>query len=406
MSDKTKRALFLCLRITATAAVFVAAAAVLYIFEYFQEWTQVDNITGALPIAFALLFVVGCTVLIWMKYTRKNAPFAIVLAVFVLLTAVLYPNSLRGNWWFNYNSADGGDYPDLSLYEPFKEDTLAASLNEKSTLSLSGDDLPVLDGATALYPLYAAFAQAVYDEDSYNSDPSIVSCSKTSAAYERIISGDADIIFVYAPSESQLEAAKDAGADLRFIPIALEAFVFIVGESNPIESVTSQQIYNIYTGKTAKWSTLGWEDGGNIIKFRRPDGSGSESGLSNIVMKGRPTVAAQPIPSEALNGSNSLMQQVSVWYNGVQPGLGYSYRYFAQTMYPNTETKLLSIDEYAPSDENIQNGNYPFIAEAYAVTRGKPEGMVAELLEWILSSQGQYLVELTGYTRVSAASAS
>ena len=95
------------------------------------------------------------------------------------------------------------------------------------------------------------------------------------------------------------------------------------------------------------------------------------------------------------------MQQVSVWHDGVQPALGYSYRYFAQTMYPNQDTKLLSIDGYAPTDENIRSGDYPFIAEVYAVTNGEPEGVIAEFIDWILSPQGQYLIEQTGYASIN-----
>ena len=146
------------------------------------------------------------------------------------------------------------------------------------------------------------------------------------------------------------------------------------------------------------WSTLGWNEGGRIIAFRRPEGSGSESGLANLVMDGRPIFAPQPLPAKSLAGSNSLMQQVSVWYNGVQPALGYSYRYFAGTMYANPETKFLSVDGYAPTVENIQSGKYPFIAEVYAVTRGKPQGNAKKLIDWILSAQGQYIIEKTGYS--------
>ena len=54
----------------------------------------------------------------------------------------------------------------LYHYEPFKEGTLAAKLDEESTFKIT-DSLPKLDGATALYPLYAAFAQAVYPEGEY-----------------------------------------------------------------------------------------------------------------------------------------------------------------------------------------------------------------------------------------------
>lgn len=398
MSVKLKHALILCARILGTAAAFAVAAVVLNEFDYFTQWSQVDNVIGALPIAFALLFAGGCTALIWMKHGKKSAPFAIVLAVFVALTAILYPNALRGNWWIDYGYSTEGDSPDISVYEPFKEGTLAASLNEEATLHLEGD-LPVLDGAIALYPVYAAFAQAVYEESDYS--PDVMRCNNTKVAYEDIISGEADIVFCAAPSASQRAAAEEAGVELNLTPIAKEAFVFIVGASNPIENLTSQQIYNIYTGKTAMWRTLGWEEGGQIIAFRRPEVSGSEAGLNNIVMKDLPVLAPQPLPDWAIDGSNSLMQQVSVWHDGVQPALGYSYRYFAQTMYPNPDTKLLSIDGYAPTDENIRSGGYPFIAEVYAVTNGEPEGVIAEFIDWILSPQGQYLIEQTGYAPIN-----
>lgn len=398
MSVKLKHALILCARIAGTVAAFAVAAVVLNEFDYFTQWSQVDNVIGALPIAFALLFAGGCTILIWMKHGKKSAPFAIAIAVFVALAAILYPNAMRGNWWINYGYSTEGDSPDISVYEPFKEGTLAASLNEEATLHLEGD-LPVLDGAIALYPVYAAFAQAVYEESDYS--PDVVRCNNTKVAYEDIISGEADIVFCAAPSASQRAAAEEAGVELNLTPIAKEAFVFIVGASNPIENLTSQQIYNIYTGKTAMWRTLGWEEGGQIIAFRRPEVSGSEAGLNNIVMKDLPVLAPQPLPDWAIDGSNSLMQQVSVWHDGVQPALGYSYRYFAQTMYPNPDTKLLSIDGYAPTDENIRSGGYPFIAEVYAVTNGEPEGVIAEFIDWILSPQGQYLIEQTGYAPIN-----
>lgn len=393
--NRTLKYCLLAARIAGTCAAFAAAAAVLYIFEYVQQWNQIDNLTGALPAAFAFLFAGGCTALIWMKHSRRTAPVAIALAVTIALCTALYPTALRGNWWLDYKHTTEGAGPDLTLYAPFKEDSLAVKLEQKPSIYIESD-LPALDGATALYPVYAAFAQAVYDQTAF--EESDVKCSNTAGAYRAIISGEADIIFVAAPSKKQFEAARDAGVSLEFTSIGKEAFVFITGKTNPVENLTTTQIRNIYTGKTAMWSTLGWKEGGRIIAFRRPEGSGSESGLANLVMDGRPIFAPQPLPAKSLAGTNSLMQQVSVWYNGVQPALGYSYRYFAGTMYANSETKFLSVDGYAPTIENIQSGKYPFIAEVYAVTRGKPQGNAKKLIDWILSAQGQYIIEKTGYS--------
>jgi phosphate transport system substrate-binding protein len=116
-----------------------------------------------------------------------------------------------------------------------------------------------------------------------------------------------------------------------------------------------------------------------------------------------PVQVQQPLSDPGLIGTNSLMKQVSVEWQGVQPAIGYSYRYYAATMYQNPDAKLLSVDGIAPSIENIRNGSYPFASDFYAVTNGEPSGSSKQLIEWILSRQGQELIEKTGYAPVAAA---
>jgi ABC-type phosphate transport system substrate-binding protein len=64
--------------------------------------------------------------------------------------------------------------------------------------------------------------------------------------------GETDIIFVLQPSDSQLQTARDAGAELRPTPIAKEAFVFFVSERNPVLNLSIEQIQNIYLKKITK----------------------------------------------------------------------------------------------------------------------------------------------------------
>ena len=394
-----KKILLYAARAAGSLAACALAFAALWRYEYPQQLTQIDNLVGMIPLAFGLLFAGCICALLWIPHGRRTAALAVCLAATSLLAAALFPLAVRGNWWIDYGNGSGeGAGPDLTLYSPFTEDTLAATLEEEAALHLAGE-LPVLDGATALYPLYAAFAQAVYEEEDYAAGltEGTVRCTNTANAYEAVVSGEADIIFVAGPSEKQKQAAADAGAELVLTPIGREAFVFIVGKSNPVEGLSYQQIRNIYSGKTAHWRTLGWEEGGSIIAFQRPEGSGSQSGLQRV-MGDMPIVAPQPLPDKSLVGSNSLMQQVSVWWKGVQPALGYSYRYYAQTMYANPDTKLLSIDGYSPTEENIRSGDYPFVNNFYAVTNGEPTGAAKQLIDWICGEQGQELIVKTGYT--------
>jgi phosphate transport system substrate-binding protein len=52
--------------------------------------------------------------------------------------------------------------------------------------------------------------------------------------------------------------------------------------------------------------------------------------------------------------------------------------------------------------ENIQNGEYPIITPLYAVTwKGNENENVQKLLDWVLSEEGQYIVQQTGYVPVN-----
>ena len=387
------------LRVIATLAALAVGILVLHRYDYLTAFGQVDNIVGMLPCALVVTFVAGVIALIWMKHTKPRIPITVTLSVIVVLSLVVFPNALRGNWWINPTTSEAADAaPDLSVYAPFTQGSLTAKLDEDSSLRLA-DSLPVLDGATALYPVYAAFAEAAYDQSSYTDDR--VLCTNTRGSYEAIIAGERDIVFVAGASEKQKALAAEAGVELVFTPIGREAFVFVVGKDNPVENLTDKQLRNIYSGKTAYWGTLDWPEGGRIIAFQRPEGSGSQTGLQTY-LGNTPIQVPQPLPDPSLIGTNSLMQQVSVEWNGVQPALGYSYRFYATTMYANPNTKLLSINGVEPTTANIQNGSYPFVGSFYAVTNGEPQGNAKLLIDWILSPQGQRLIEETGYTPIGS----
>jgi len=386
--------LYFTLRVLITLLVVFIGIYVLNQNEYLSNFNEVDNFVGIMPVVLVLVFILGSSILLWMKHSKRLIFVSITIAFIVTLSVITFPNSLRGNWWLGLKTAEGTEAAiDLSVYAPFDVESKVAKLDEPSSLLLA-DDLPILDGATALYPVYAAFAQAVYDESVFIQD--YVLCTNTSSAYQAIIDGERDIIFVAGASAQQIALAKEQGVDLCFTPIGKEAFVFIVGIENPIDDITYQQIRNIYSGKTAYWNTLGWKQGGKIIAFLRPEGSGSQTGLQNI-MKEINIQVPQPLPDVSLVGTNSLMQQVSVKWKGVQPAIGYSYRFYATTMYSNPDAKLLKVNGVEPSIENIQNGTYPFVVEFYGVTSGVPKDNTKLFIEWILSTQGQSIIEKTGY---------
>ena len=88
-------------------------------------------------------------------------------------------------------------------------------------------------------------------------------------------------------------------------------------------------------------------------------------------------------------------------YRNYKNAIGYSFLFFATEMVKNKQIKLLSIDGVFPDRDTIKSKKYPLGTEFYAITAGSKNPNVEKFIEWILSPQGQYLVEKTGYIPVN-----
>jgi phosphate transport system substrate-binding protein len=61
------------------------------------------------------------------------------------------------------------------------------------------------------------------------------------------------------------------------------------------------------------------------------------------------------------------------------------------------EIKALTVDEVIPSKETVNAGDYPLARSLFMYTDGKPEGAVKKFIDFVLSAEGQKLVEENGY---------
>ncbi|MCP1223486.1 PstS family phosphate ABC transporter substrate-binding protein [Sebaldella sp. S0638] len=285
---------------------------------------------------------------------------------------------------------------DLWEYTPFAPDNLLYKFEKAPSISIS-EDYPKLDGATAGYPIYGSIVQAVYKGLDSGTIWEYVQCNTTPYAYNRLINKEVDAIFVLEPSEKQLEAAKKAGVELEMIPIGKEAFIFFVNKENKANNLSVKQIQDIYTKKITNWNKAG---GGSlkIQAFQRPENSGSQTIMENRVMKG--LKMAEPMKEEFFMGMGGIIRGVAD-YRNYEGSIGYSFRYYTTGMNKNNNIKILSIDNVEPTVENIKSGKYPYTVNFYLVTRKDVKNKNLDMLiKWILSDEGQKVVEKTGYVPV------
>ncbi|MFP3919005.1 substrate-binding domain-containing protein [Lysinibacillus telephonicus] len=283
---------------------------------------------------------------------------------------------------------------DIYQYMPFSENNNVAVLDEEASLKLT-DDQPKIDGATALYPLYSAIVQATYPKKEYNPYDSEVMVNTTPEAYMNLLNGKVDMIFAAAPSVSQQNRAKQKGLELKLTPIGREAFVFFVNQKNSINGLTIDQIKKIYSGEVKNWQDVGGDDD-SIRAFQRPEDSGSQTALQKL-MEDTPIMEA---PTEDIaSGMGGIISEVAQ-YKNYKNAIGYTFRFYSNEMVKNDQIKLLEINGVEPSKETIRNGTYPITSEFYIVTAGTTNPHVEKLIEWILSPEGQQLIERAGYVPI------
>ncbi|MCL1962445.1 MAG: substrate-binding domain-containing protein [Desulfovibrionaceae bacterium] len=284
-------------------------------------------------------------------------------------------------------------------YRPFQAQSGARLISPKTPPSLQIDhDYPVLDGAEALIPIYAAAANAIYKadviRDGENTRGKTVRFSQSSpAAYKALLDGEADMIFAAAPSDEQKQEAAAKGLSYTLTPIGREAFVFLVNEQNPVKSLSVEQLRDIYSGKINDWKDVGGAPE-KIMAFQRNEGSGSQTAMLRGVMRGTPM--RKPLEAEYVGGMGGLLRGVA-GYRNFGNAIGYSFRYYATAMNSVPGIRLLAVNGIEPTVENIRNGSYPFTNDFYIVTVRPPSENAARLRDWFVSDEGQQFIAEAGY---------
>ena len=327
-----------------------------------------------------------------MKLKRQMAALAAIVVLFALFNISMY-QLLTRRLSNNFSGATQAQMIDVGCYLPHEDSSKLPKM--EASLKLT-DHLPVLDGAAALVPVYAAVIENVYpigcvtyeggrfSADNYYGEnfaaDSAMQYKNTVRGYQAIVDGTTDILFCAGPSAEQMWYAEEKGVELVYVPVGLEAFVFFVNEQNPVDNLTVEQVRKIYACDYTNWSEVGGPN--RIINpVTRLEGSGSQTAFESV-MGGQKIGKKSPL---AITGAS----------------IGFSFRYYMDGIVGNDTVKMISLNGVYPSAENIQNRTYPIVTQFYAIYRKDNDNPnIPILIEWLLSDEGQRLIEETGYVRI------
>ena len=350
-----------------------------------------QGITGILTFFSLILLPALLFPLLYVKNKKKVFKYW---GIFALILAIALSINIIIN---NYNekiTIDTNPNINTQEYLPFTANSKIVKLEKEASLKLT-NNLPIVDGAAAVFPVYSAFVNATYPNNTKLYDGTF-EYNNTVGGYKLLGEKEIDIFFGAYPSKEQIETAESKGTEFEYTEIGTEAFVFFVHKDNPVQNLTKEQIQKIYSGEIANWKEVGGRDE-KIVAFQRNEGSGSQSMLKRF-MGDKPIMEA---PKEQINDLMSgIIERVSNYKNKTN-SIGFSFRYYLEGIIKNPDIKMVSIDGVAPTVENIKNGKYPITTALYAVTyKDNPNENVDKLIDWVLSSEGQEIIEKTGYVGI------
>ena len=137
-----------------------------------------------------------------------------------------------------------------------------------------------------------------------------------------------------------------------------------------------------YTGKITNWKEVGGINA-KIILYSRENNSGTYVYFKDNVLKGEDySTGCQNLP-----GTAAVVNAVAKDKNGI----GYGGAAYASGV------RHAKVNGIEPSKENIASGKYPISRFLYMYLRNKPTGELKKFVDWILSSEGQAIVNEIGY---------
>lgn len=255
-------------------------------------------------------------------------------------------------------------------------------------------NIPVMDGSTSTSSIQGGIKSSMLGLSEKIAEAGTTH-SSTNTAFNNLLEGNNDIIFTTTLSEEQQNKAQEKNIELRIEAISYEGLVFIVNANNPVDTLTQEQIKDIYSGKITNWKDVGGNDA-TIVVYKRND----DSGVQNYMNEFMQDTKIKNTSNEMTQSSDeSIIQAITTKENG-DNAIGYSVYTYINNMYTDRDKiKFIKIDGIEPTKESIVEQKYPLQNYNYAVYNKakEEETAVDELVEWLLTYKGQETIKNAGH---------
>jgi phosphate transport system substrate-binding protein len=239
-----------------------------------------------------------------------------------------------------------------------------------------------MKGSTTVFPISQKTAE-VFMQKNPNVNISVQG-GGSSVGITSILDGTADIGQASRPiKDKEIEKAVKNGVTPKVHVVAMDGIAVIVNPSNSLNEISIAQIKDIYTGKTSDWSAIGGS-AGKIVVVSRDNSSGTYEAFSAKALD-----SARTRPDSLLQASNQAVAQTVSTTPGAIGYIGLGYI--------TDRVKPLTVNGVVCNKQNVLTETYPISRPLFMYTNGSPAGATKAYLDFVLSKEGQKIVEDLGF---------
>jgi phosphate transport system substrate-binding protein len=172
------------------------------------------------------------------------------------------------------------------------------------------------------------------------------------------------------------------------VPVAWDALVVIVHPDNPVDSITFEQVQDLYDGRISNWKQLGGPDAPLHLYIRRGKISGVGRTLRELVFADFEKDFKNPYKVTRSSGpleKGIMKDKLGIGTTGISSA-------------KRRNVKMLKLNGKEPSFDNIKKGDYVLYRPLYLVTKPKSQSdpKVKDFITFALSQEGRQIIRNAG----------
>ena len=199
--------------------------------------------------------------------------------------------------------------------------------------------------------------------------------------------------------QKEIADAEKKGIKPVELTVALDGLAVAVSPKNPISQLTVDQLAKIFTGKIKNWKEVGGNDA-VIVVLSREVNSGTHVYFKEHVLRGGDETRKDEFDENALlmPSSQAIADEIAQNADAIgYYGMGYSS--------PSQKILAVAKDEsgpyLVPTIDNVKMGHYYISRPLLIYTNGQPTGLIKDLIDFILSDEGQQIVTQVDFVPIN-----